>query len=111
MSTLRVNPVQQEKPERTPSREVDVEIEEKEDTGNSLDNPWRLILYNDDHHTFEEVTGQLVKALGCSVSHAETLTWKVHREGKAVVYEGTFEECLKINRILQEIALNTEIKG
>ncbi|MGF1670449.1 MAG: ATP-dependent Clp protease adaptor ClpS [Balneolaceae bacterium] len=79
--------------------------EEKEQT------PWRLILYDDEIHTFDEVINQLIKALGCTVPEAEDLTWKVHNEGKATVYEGTFEECLKINSVLQEIQLITEIKG
>lgn len=81
------------------------EVEEEEDT------PWKLILYDDDVHTFDEVITQLIKALNCGVPKAEELTWKVHNEGKAVVYEGTFEDCLKINSVLQEIELNTEIKG
>ncbi|HMB97305.1 MAG TPA: ATP-dependent Clp protease adaptor ClpS [Balneolaceae bacterium] len=96
-----------EKKKQAPSVEV-LEMEkeqEKEDT------PWRLILYDDDIHTFDEVSNQLIKALGCSVSRAEELTLKVHNEGKATVHEGSFEECLKINTVLQEIQLITEIKG
>ncbi len=73
--------------------------------------PWRLILYDDDIHTFEEVIEQLMKATGCSYSHAETLTWKVHNDGKALVHEGEFEECLRIDSVLKEIQLVTEIKG
>src|SRR6056297_1803002 len=96
-----------EKKKQAPSVEV-LEMEkeqEKEDT------PWRLILYDDDIHTFDEVSNQLIKALGCSVSRAEELTLKVHNEGKATVHEGSFEECLKINTVLQEIQLITETKG
>lgn len=96
-----------EKKKQAPSVEV-LELEkeqEKEDT------PWRLILFDDDIHTFDEVINQLIKALGCSASRAEELTLKVHNEGKATVHEGSFEECLKINTVLQEIQLITEIKG
>ncbi|RNC83927.1 MAG: ATP-dependent Clp protease adaptor ClpS [Balneola sp.] len=73
--------------------------------------PWRLILYDDDIHTFEEVIEQLIKATGCAYSHAESVTWKVHNEGKALVHEGEFEECLRIDSVLKEIQLVTEIKG
>ncbi len=62
-------------------------------------------------HTFEEVIGQLKKALGCSQSHAEDLTYKVHHEGKAKVFEGSFEDCFEVNGVLKEIQLVTEIKG
>lgn len=96
-------------PKKKPLVEVDVMEETQEDE--ALDTPWKLILYDDDIHTFDEVINQLIKALGCSKSHAEELTFKVHNDGKAVVFEGSFEECLKRNSVLQEIQLITEIKG
>jgi len=82
---------------------TEVEIDE--------DKPWRLILYNDDIHTFNEVITQLIKALRCSEQKAEKLTIKVHQDGKATVFEGSFEECFEKNSILCEIQLVTEIKG
>lgn len=96
-----------------PEKKPDADVLEKEDTeeDEEIDTPWRLILYDDDIHTFEEVINQLIKALGCSKAKAEELTYKVHNEGKATVFEGSFEECLKINSVLQEIQLVTEIKG
>jgi len=84
---------------------------EKEDDGTGTDHPWRVILFNDEVHTFDEVIRQLVKATGCSESRAETLAWKVHSEGKANVYEGTFEECFEVQAVLKEIQLVTEIRG
>lgn len=93
--------------EEAPSVEVLTEEKEEEDE----ETPWRVILYNDEIHTFEEVIAQLIKATGCSQSKAEKLTLKVHNEGKARVFEGSFEECFKVNGILKEIQLITEIKG
>jgi ATP-dependent Clp protease adaptor protein ClpS len=95
------------KPVKTPEVEVLEQTEEEE----AFDTPWKLILYDDDIHTFDEVINQLLKALGCTLTRAEELTLKVHNEGKALVFEGSFEECLKINSVLQEIQLITEIKG
>ena len=97
------------KTEEKPEVEVDVLEKEKEDE--EEDTPWRVILFNDEVHTFDEVIGQLKKALGCSDSHAEELTMKVHSEGKAKVYEGSFEKCFEVNGVLKEIQLITEIKG
>lgn len=94
-------------PEESPGVEVLEQTEEEE----NIDTPWRLILYDDDIHTFDEVINQLIKALGCTVSEAEEMTLTVHKEGKATVYEGSFEDCLNINSVLQEIQLITEIKG
>jgi ATP-dependent Clp protease adaptor protein ClpS len=105
---LHISPLKfQQQPEKKPAEEVLVDVKEEE----KLDTPWRLILYDDEVHTFDEVINQLIKALGCSQAKAEEITYKVHFEGKAIVFEGTFEECLKINSILQEIQLVTEIKG
>lgn len=87
--------------------EVDVLTEEQEEE----DTPWRVILYDDDVHTFDEVIEQLIKALKCSASHAEELTFTVHNEGKAKVFEGSFEDCFEVNGVLKEIQLVTEIKG
>jgi ATP-dependent Clp protease adapter protein ClpS len=96
-----------EQTEKSPGADVLEKTEEEE----SVDTPWRIILYNDHIHTFDEVINQLIKALGCTVQQAEEYTIKVHEEGKANVFEGSFEECLKINSVLQEIQLITEIKG
>lgn len=91
--------------------EVITETKKEEEVEESVTTPWRLILYDDDIHTFDEVISQLMKATGCSLSEAEDKTWKVHNEGKALVHEGEFEECLRIDGVLKEIQLVTEIKG
>ena len=95
--------------QETPGIEVDVLEEEEEKDQNQ--SPWKVILYDDDIHTFREVIDQLKKALGCNHSRAEELTYKVHNEGKAEVFEGSFEDCFKVNGVLKEIQLITEIKG
>jgi len=76
-----------------------------------VDTPWHVLLFNDEIHTFEEVIHQLVKATGCTVGTAEDLAWKVHNDGKAVVFDGTFEECFRVQGVLKEIGLVTEIRG
>jgi ATP-dependent Clp protease adapter protein ClpS len=93
------------------SDEGDLETLAQEEVEEAIQTPWRLILYNDEVHTFEEVIQQLIKALKCGRGRAEELTLKVHSEGKAIVFEGEFEECLKRDYILREIELITEIKG
>ena len=94
-----------------PDVDVDVAVEEDEDTATHLDEPWRVILYNDDIHSFEEVILQLIKALGCSAVEATRLTLKAHFTGKAAVFEGAIDECLRVQGILREIQLVTDIEG
>ena len=93
------------------STEGDIETYAKEEVEDAIQSPQRLVQYNDEVHTFEEVIQQLIKALKCGRGRAEELTLKVHSEGKAIVFEGEFEECLKRDYILREIELITEIKG
>lgn len=70
----------------------------------------KVILYNDEWHTFEEVIGQLVKALQCSIDHAEGITWQVHTKGKAIAYSGELSDCLRVSSVLEEIALHTQVE-
>lgn len=70
----------------------------------------RVILYNDEEHTFDEVISQIIVATGCSYDHAEGLTYEVHLVGKAMVFEGQIPECLRVSGILEEIALQTQVE-
>jgi ATP-dependent Clp protease adaptor protein ClpS len=81
-------------------KDIDVAIKE----------PATVILFNDEIHTFDEVIEQLIKALRCDTTKAEALTWEVHNSGKAAVFKGEMSECLKVNSVLEEIALHTQIE-
>lgn len=72
--------------------------------------PARVILFNDDFHTFDEVIFQLMKATGCSLLDAEGLAFEVDSSGQAYVFEGEMTRCLSVSSILEEIELNTEIE-
>ena len=85
-------------------------LEETEDE-TRLDDPWRVIVYNDEIHTFDEVIFQLIKATGCTEQQAERHAWTIHTEGKDCVYQGEFTECFRVQGVLREIQLVTEIEG
>ncbi|MCW8803583.1 MAG: ATP-dependent Clp protease adaptor ClpS [Ignavibacteriaceae bacterium] len=70
----------------------------------------RVILFNDDLHTFEEVIAQIIKATKCSFIEARDKTFEVHVNGKAVVYSGKLADCLRVSGILEEILLHTQIE-
>ena len=69
----------------------------------------KVVLYNDDWHTFDEVIGQLILATKCSFEQARGYAFEVHVKGKAIVYNGSMNECLKVSSILEQISLNTQI--
>jgi len=70
----------------------------------------RVVLFNDDWHTFEEVISQIIKATKCSFIEARDKTVEVHVNGKAVVYSDEMADCLRVSGILEEILLRTQIE-
>jgi ATP-dependent Clp protease adaptor protein ClpS len=71
--------------------------------------PARVILYNDDWHTFDEVIAQLVKAGACDAAEAEIHAWRVHTEGRSQVFHGPREDCERVAAVLREIRLQVEV--
>jgi ATP-dependent Clp protease adapter protein ClpS len=84
-----------------------IEPESEEEV--NVDLPYKVILYNDDVHSFDEVINQLIKAIKCSFEKARSLAFEAHVKGKAIVYSGELSQCLKVTSILDEISLHTEI--
>ncbi len=83
----------------------ETEVEKKTEMGI----PAKVIVYNDDWHTFDEVIYQIMKATKCDLQTAEALTWEIHTKGKAVVFEGDLEEALYVQNVLEEIDLSVEV--
>ncbi len=84
-------------------------VKPEEETKTSVGLPFKVILFNDEIHTFDEVIVQLIKAVGCSFKEARSFAFEVHVKGKALVFTGDMPTCLKVTSILEEIALNTQI--
>lgn len=87
----------------------DSDMLESEDVLTTIALPYKVILYNDNIHTFDEVIVQVSKATGCSEARAEEIAWEVHTKGKSVVYDGEMIECLRVSSVLEEIALHTQV--
>jgi ATP-dependent Clp protease adapter protein ClpS len=84
------------------------EIIEDEDIGKGIVS--RVILFNDEWHTFEEVIVQIIKAIHCSFEVARDKTFEVHVKGKSIIFSGALDMCLKVSSVLEEIALHTQIE-
>ena len=93
-----------------PTLEPSIQIEKEEVIEDSIQEPARVILFNDEVHTFEEVINQIIKATGCDQAKAEALTWEVHNTGRAMVYEGEITKCVQVSNVLEEIELMTQIE-
>lgn len=79
------------------------------DLGLGLGHPWKVLLYNDDWHSFDEVVFQVQKATGYSLERAEQITHEAHATGRAVAYAGEKEACKRVAAVLREIRLQVEI--
>ncbi len=70
----------------------------------------KVILFNDEIHTFDDVIIQLMKAINCSPQVGEKFAWEVHTRGKALVFSGDMPQCLRVSSVLEEIALHTVVE-
>ena len=74
------------------------------------DNPsYRVILYNDDWHSLEEVVFQVQKATGYDLDRVVPIVVEAHTTGRAVCYRGARDECQRVARVLREIRLQVEV--
>jgi ATP-dependent Clp protease adapter protein ClpS len=92
-----------------PENKPDLVAEELDIVNNTFAS--KVILFNDNIHTFDDVISQLIKAIGCTSERAESYAWEVHTKGKACVFIGEIEKCLKVSGILEEIGLHTQIES
>ena len=61
-------------------------------TGTGLGRPWRVIVRNDDHNTFQGVAFALSNVLpGVSYDQGMALANRIHNTGQAVVWSGPRE--------------------
>jgi ATP-dependent Clp protease adaptor protein ClpS len=83
--------------------------EQEQDADTLIGLPFKVILFNDDWHSFDEVISQLMKAVHCSFEKARDYAFEVHTKGQSCVYVGELQNCLKVSSILEEIALHTQV--
>lgn len=75
-----------------------------------LDKEFRLILWNDDHNSFDWVILCLMSYLSFSYENAEKSAWKVHLEGKDVVKTGSKDSLMPYKKLLEERGLTVSIE-
>jgi len=90
---------------------VDTVIDESIDdgTGNGLST--KVIVFNNDYHTFDQVIKQIMVAIKCSEETAFYHATIIHKKGQSTVYKGKIERCLDVASILREINLKVKIVG
>ncbi len=62
-------------------------------TGSELGDPWRVIVLNDNHNTFEGVAAALAAVIpGVSFDQGLRLATRIHNTGQAIVWSGVREQ-------------------
>lgn len=83
--------------------------QESEDISTLSDEGCKLLLYNDDVHTFDYVIKALVDICRHTAVQAEQCAIIVHCKGKCVVKNGSYETLLPMHTSLLNKQLTTEI--
>lgn len=97
-------------PETTPETDIEEVVEEKSGEGApGAGGPYRVILYDDDHHGMEEVAAQIHKATQYPPLQCWGIMLEAHHKGRAICYRGSREKCHRVTRVLREIRLQCEV--
>lgn len=90
---------------------VSPEVEEEVKLDVDLDEGWKIVLFNDDHNTFDHVIEMLIKVCGHDSLQAEQCAVIVHFKGKCDVKHGSYEDLEPLCTALLEADLTAEIQA
>ena len=76
----------------------------------SLDGDWNVVLFNDNHNTFDHVIDCLISTCGHDALQAEQCAIIVHTKGKCSIKNGDYDELEPICTALQERDLSAEVE-
>lgn len=77
----------------TPATLTPPRTRRRQGTGSRLGKPWRVIVLNDDHNSFEGVAFALSSVLpGVSYDQGVKLANRIHDTGQAIVWSGDKEQ-------------------
>lgn len=84
-------------------------LDRRHDPTDDTTSSHRVILYNCDCHSLDEVVLQIQKATGCELQQAIEIMLEAHTKGRAICFRGDREECTRVARVLREIKLQVEV--
>lgn len=90
--------------------QTEIEEEVVPDLEELLKEPKEIVLYNDDHNTFDFVIESLVKVCSHTLIQAEQCTYLVHYKGKCSVKRGEVEKLKSMCTALLDRGLSAEIE-
>lgn len=79
-----------------------------EELDSNVDDPYVVILYNDDVHEMGEVVEQTQRATGYDIERCIHIVLEAHIQGRAIAYTGSETDCERVARVLRQIRLQVE---
>ncbi|MCW3100286.1 MAG: Clp protease ClpS [Chthonomonadaceae bacterium] len=79
-----------------------------EDLDSDVDDPYVVILYNDDVHAMDEVVEQTQIATGYDIERCIRIVLEAHIQGRAIAFTGSEADCERVAGILRQIRLQVE---
>ena len=76
-----------------------------------LTEEWSLVVYNDDHNTFDHVIEKLVRVCNHTTTQAEQCAVIIHFKGKCEVKTGAYDKLEPMCTSLLESDITAEIKA
>lgn len=76
----------------------------------NTENQYKLILWNDDHNSFDWVISCLMSFLNFSFEKAEKSAWTIHLKGKDTIKYGSKESLIPFKKILEDSGLTVTIE-
>jgi ATP-dependent Clp protease adaptor protein ClpS len=83
----------------------------EEDIAVAADEPYQLIVWNDDVNTFEWVIETLIAVCGHTQEQAEQCTLLIHFKGKCDVKRGSYEELDPMRTAITDRHINATIEA
>ena len=71
---------------------VETEVAEETLLDEATSDGWQLVLYNDEHNSFDHVIEMLVSVCGHEAAQAEQCALLVHFKGKCTVMSGAYDD-------------------
>lgn len=71
---------------------VETEVAEETLLDEATADGWQLVLYNDEHNSFDHVIEMLVSVCGHEAAQAEQCALLVHFKGKCTVMSGAYDD-------------------
>ena len=78
-------------------------------TDSSKEGGFKVVIFNNEHNSFEEVIGILVIATRCTIEEAEIEAWEAHTFGHANVFFHGKTRCEEVAQIIGTIGVKTEV--